>query len=157
MENPAELMENFARVGNQLRLLVSAIGNQKLRQKLIHLLADNDAATPLERLELLNDRTINLETINVWRSWIQTVQTAEHALALPKITLNGRPEPQRRSLSAQICREIFSRLALPTLNEKQLNAALAMLVDDPALCRRDAVEDGVLDRTADGSTYRLAQ
>lgn len=156
MENPAEPMENFARIGNQLRLLVNAIGDQKLRQKLIHLLADNEASTPLERLELLDDRTINLETVNVWRSWIQIAQTAEYALTLPKITLNGRPEPQRHSLSAQICREVFSRLALTTLNENQLNAALAILVDDPAPCRRDAVEDGVLNRTADGSTYRLA-
>ena len=63
---------------------------------------------------------------------------------------------RRRELSVAIVRTVFARLnARGPVSEERLNGALAMLVEDVALVRRDAVDAGALDRTADGRTYRL--
>ena len=43
-----------------------------------------------------------------------------------------------------------------SLGEAELNAAIAMFAADVALVRRDAVDSGVLERSADGAWYRLA-
>lgn len=53
---------------------------------------------------------------------------------------------------------VFERLGADgALSEAELNAGISMIAPDPALVRRDAVDSGVLERTADGSRYRLAQ
>ncbi|NII41624.1 hypothetical protein E9228_002271 [Curtobacterium flaccumfaciens] len=62
----------------------------------------------------------------------------------------------RQEVSTAVVRLVFDRLGPSRrVPESTLNAALAMLVADVALVRRDAVDAGVLTRTADGSAYAL--
>ncbi|WP_083379187.1 DUF2087 domain-containing protein [Boudabousia tangfeifanii] len=60
-------------------------------------------------------------------------------------------------LSNFYCLEVFRRLNKPSLSESELNTGLKMFVTDPALCRRDAVESGVIQRSTDGSSYTLPE
>jgi hypothetical protein len=62
---------------------------------------------------------------------------------------------RRQDLSNAIVQTVFDRLpARRSVSEAALNAALAMFVEDVALVRRDAVDSGVLTRSADGASYR---
>lgn len=71
---------------------------------------------------------------------VEAKETIELLLSVRDVLHTGRIRdlPARRSVS-----------------EAALNAALAMFVEDVALVRRDAVDAGVLTRSADGSSYRL--
>ncbi|WP_114853236.1 DUF2087 domain-containing protein [Brachybacterium sp. YJGR34] len=73
--------------------------------------------------------------------------------------LDGIPAraEESRAVCGRIARTVFERLgAERTLSEPELNAAIAMVAEDVALVRRDAVDAGVLLRSADGAEYRLA-
>ncbi|WIE64118.1 DUF2087 domain-containing protein [Curtobacterium sp. MCLR17_036] len=63
---------------------------------------------------------------------------------------------ERHPLSIRIVELVFARLGpARAVPEPVLNAAIAMVAEDVALVRRDAVDLGVLERTADGASYRL--
>ncbi|WP_341854277.1 DUF2087 domain-containing protein [Brachybacterium sp. GPGPB12] len=73
--------------------------------------------------------------------------------------LDGIPvkTEESREVSGRIARIVFERVGPERgLGEAELNAAIAMFAADVALVRRDAVDSGVLERSADGAWYRLA-
>ena len=73
--------------------------------------------------------------------------------------LDGIPvkTDESREVSARIAQIVFERVGPGrTLTESELNAAIAMFAKDVALVRRDAVDAGVLTRSPDGASYRLA-
>src|SRR5699024_6483991 len=73
--------------------------------------------------------------------------------------LDGIPvrTEESREVSSRIARIVFDRVGPErTLTEPELNAAIAMFAKDVALVRRDAVDSGILTRSADGASYRLA-
>ncbi|APF41054.1 DUF2087 domain-containing protein [Neomicrococcus aestuarii] len=65
-------------------------------------------------------------------------------------------EPERITQSQLIIRTVFERVKpRKFLTEPELNAGLAMFVEDVALVRRDGVDSGFLDRSSDGARYAL--
>lgn len=74
--------------------------------------------------------------------------------------LDGIPvkTEESREVSGQIARLALERFGPErTLIEAELSAAIAMFAADVALVRRDAVDSGILERTAYGAAYRLAR
>ena len=78
-------------------------------------------------------------------------------LEVPRLAGIPVKTEESREVSGRIARLVFERVGRERrLSEPELNAAIAMFAADVALVRRDAVDAGVLERSADGSEYRLA-
>lgn len=65
--------------------------------------------------------------------------------------------PAKRPVRLSVLERIAERLFAPGVEytEKQVNAAALTCFDDPSTLRRYLVEEGLLEREADGSRYRL--
>lgn len=105
---------------------------------------DGDAAVDVEALREIT------EALSLMRS-DQAILEVDRLAGIPVKT------EESREVSGRIARIVFARVgAERTLGEAELNAAIAMFAQDVALVRRDAVDAGVLARSADGTAYRLA-
>ncbi|WP_369797745.1 DUF2087 domain-containing protein [Nocardiopsis sp. CNT312] len=70
-----------------------------------------------------------------------------------------RELPAKRALRRATLRRVADRLFSPEeeYTEKQVNSAILTCFDDPSAMRRYLVEEGYLEREADGSRYRVAR
>jgi hypothetical protein len=104
------------------------------------------------------DGEADVERLRTITDSLATMRSDRAILEIPR--LDGIPvkTEESREVSGQIARIVFERLGPGrSLSEPELNAAIAMFAADVALVRRDAVDAGVLERSADGSRYRLAE
>ncbi len=87
---------------------------------------------------------------------LQLLQAPAAALEFDRIARMPHAEAERVPLSLRIVGVVGDRLgrARP-ISEPVLNAAIAMFAEDVAIVRRDAVDQGVLERTEDGASYRF--
>ena len=146
-DHPAEL--------GRARQLVAMLSAEKLRRGLGRLLTGDGPAEdpsvrgPLSRLDWLGEDG-TADSLALMRS-------DRAILEVPR--LDGIPvkTEESREVSGRIARIVFERVgSARSLGEAELNAAIAMFAADVALVRRDAVDSGVLERSADGAWYRLA-
>ena len=151
------------------RMLFSLLAAPKLRRGLGQLLAGDNAEThqaaekpptdgPLSRLDWLSsDGDVDVQALRRISESLALMRSDRAILEVPR--LDGIPvkTEQSREVSGRIARLVFERVGRERrLSEPELNAAIAMFAADVALVRRDAVDAGVLERSADGSEYRLA-
>lgn len=152
------------------RLLFSLLATPKLRGGLGARLAgagrstagtseDPSVSEPLSRIDWLDaEGEVDLAAVREVADTLSLMRSDQAILEVPR--LDGVPVPtaESREISGRIARLVFERLgSARSLSEPELNAAIAMFVGDVALVRRDAVDSGVLTRTADGTSYRLAE
>lgn len=147
------------------RMLVSMLSAPALRRALGRWLAGDGAPEdpaqrgPLSRIDWLDlDGGVDVEALRGMADALTLMRSDRAILAVPR--LDGIPvkTEESREVSGQIARIVFERVGEGrSLGEAELNAAIAMFAADVALVRRDAVESGVLERTADGTAYRLAR
>ena len=77
-------------------------------------------------------------------------------LATSRITQMPPDGEERIALLDAVVGRVFENMGpRPQLSEPELNARLAMLVDEVAVFRRYAVDYGLLERSQDGSRYWL--
>lgn len=146
------------------RMLFAMLSAPKLRRGLAQLLAgdgpseDPAVRGPLSRLDwLAADGDVDVTVLREVHETLGMMRSDEAILAVGR--LDGIPvkSEESREVSGRIARIVFERVgAERTLTEGELNAAISMFAQDVALVRRDAVDAGVLTRSADGASYRLA-
>jgi len=150
------------------RMLFSLLAAPKLRRGLARKLAgdpadaapaeDPSVSGPLARLDWISeDGAVDDELLRRIAATLALMRSDRAILEVPR--LDGMPveTEESREVSGRIARLVFERAGRDRrLSEPELNAAIAMFADDVALVRRDAVDVGVLERSADGSEYRLA-
>lgn len=147
------------------RMLVSMLSAPALRRALGRRLAGDDSTEepsmpePLSRLGWLGpEGEVDVEALRDMADALALMRSDRAILAVPR--LDGIPvkTEESREVSGQIARLVLERVGRErTLSEAELNAAIAMFAADVALVRRDAVDSGVPERTADGAAYRLAR
>lgn len=155
----------------ECRILLTALRTPKLREQLAWILAaadTNDTADtnasrpivtgPFAQLSWLgNDGTFSNAELTQATNAIKRLLGDDALLLTHRISDMPTDESERITL----LRAIFSRVFENTgrrqrLTESELNARLAMLVEEVALFRRYAVDYGILARCEDGSQYWLA-
>jgi len=114
---------------------------------------------PLSRIDWLDAQgEVDLAAVREVADALTLMRSDRAILEVPP--LDGIPvkTEESREVSGRIAQLVFERVGRDrVLSESELNAAIAMFVSDVALVRRDAVDSGVLTRTADGASYRLAE
>jgi len=146
------------------RMLFAMLAAPKLRAGIGRLLTGQDASEaadvrgPLARLDwLVADGQVDATALREVTEALTLLRSDAAILEVGR--LDGIPvkTEESREVSSRIARIVFERVGTTrTLTEPELNAAIAMLAKDVALVRRDAVDAGVLTRSADGTSYRLA-
>lgn len=87
---------------------------------------------------------------------LQLLQAPAAALEFDRIARMPHAEAERVPLSLRIVGIVGDRLGRTRpLTEPVLNAAIAMFAEDVAVVRRDAADQGLLERTEDGASYRF--
>ena len=155
-DHPAEL--------GRARQLVAMLSAEKLRRGLGRLLTgggpteDPSVRGPLSRLDWLGeDGEVDVAALRRIADSLALMRSDRAILEVPR--LDGIPvkTEESREVSGRIARIVFERVGPErSLGEAELNAAISMFAADVALVRRDAVDSGVLERSADGAWYRLA-
>lgn len=114
---------------------------------------------PLDRIDWLRaDGQVDAPMLREVVDALSLMRSSDAILEVPRLESLPPREVDRIAASGRIARMVFERLGADgALSEAELNAGISMIAPDPALVRRDAVDSGVLERTADGSRYRLAQ
>ena len=146
------------------RMLFAMLSAPKLRAGLGRVLTGAgapeapDVNGPLSRLDWLGpDGEVDVAALREITEALSLMRSDEAILEVGR--LEGIPvkTEESREVSARIARIVFARVGPErSLSEAELNAAIAMFAQDVALVRRDAVDAGVLTRSADGASYRLA-
>ena len=146
------------------RMLFAMLSAPKLRAGIGRLLAGADAPEaadvrgPLSRLDWLGaDGQVDAAALRETAEALALMRSDQAILEVGR--LDGIPvrTEESREVSSRIARLVFDRVGpTRTLTEPELNAAIAMFAKDVALVRRDAVDSGILTRSADGASYRLA-
>lgn len=147
------------------RMLLAMLSAPKLRAGIGRALVGDgtpeapDVRGPLSQLDWLGpDGEIDTAALHESAEAVALMRSSEAILEVGQ--LDGIPvkTEESREVSSRIARIVFERVgAERTLRESELNAAIAMFAKDVALVRRDAVDAGVLTRSADGAAYRLAR
>jgi len=160
MSSPRDLSTPLGRA----RMLLAMLAVPKLRAGIGRTLAGDgapeapDVRGPLSQLDWLEaDGEADDAALRASAEAIALMRSSEAILEVGR--LDGIPvrTEESREVSGRIARIVFERVgAERTLTEGELNAAIAMFAADVALVRRDAVDAGVLERSADGAAYRLA-
>lgn len=146
------------------RMLFAMLATPKLRRGLAAMLAgeglpeDPSVRGPLSRLDWLTaGGEADAATLRGVAEALGVMRSDEAILAVGRLDAIPVKTEESRAVSSRIARIVFERVgAGRTLTEGELNAAIAMFAQDVALVRRDAVDAGVLTRSADGASYRLA-
>lgn len=150
------------RVLGRARQVVSVMADPSLRSAVVGSTASDQAALDDRTRAALGgfdwvhagapDRVLLAETGRA----LQDLTAPSAVLAFDRIERMPAKEDARHALSVRIIGVVAARLGVSRpVSEAVLNAAIAMLAADVALVRRDAVDLGVLERTADGSAYRF--
>lgn len=113
---------------------------------------------PLSRLDWLSsDGAVDVPALRRISESLALMRSDRAILEVPRLAGIPVKSEESREVSSRIVRVVFERVGRERrLSEPELNAAIAMFAADVALVRRDAVDAGVLERSADGSEYRLA-
>lgn len=145
------------------RMLFAMLSAPKLRAGIGRILAGEgapeapDVRGPLAQLDWLgSDGEVDVAALRETTEALALMRSDKAILEVGR--LDGIPvkTEESREVSARIAGIVFERVgAERTLSEAELNAAIAMFAQDVALVRRDAVDAGVLTRSADGAAYRL--
>lgn len=161
MSSSSDLAQPLGRA----RMLFAMLSAPALREGVAWMLlgegvpAEPSVRGPLSQLDWLqDDGEVQLESLRETTTALNLIRSDRAILEVGR--LDGIPvkTEESREVSARIARIVFERLGEErTLSEAELNAAIAMFTADVALVRRDAVDAGVLTRSADGAVYRLAR
>jgi hypothetical protein len=113
---------------------------------------------PLSRLDWLgSDGAVDVPALRRISESLALMRSDQAILEVPRLAGIPVKTEESREVSGRIARLVFERVGRERrLSEPELNAAIAMFAADVALVRRDAVDAAVLERSADGSEYRLA-
>lgn len=142
------------------RMLFSLLATPKLRLALAARLSGNQtdatgaSLPPLDWLDESGqvDAALARETASALMSTISDRAILDAA----QVSEMPADAGERMELSQRIVSIVFERFARSqTLSEPELNAGIAMFCRDFALIRRDAVDSGFLERSADGAHYAL--
>lgn len=137
------------------RLLLNILSSDKLRPRLAEALSGGRVADVIARLSFMSPDGLNKEQVLALRSALNDSLSPLAQLEAPPVELPPRAG-DRLPLSQRACAAVFERAGWTSCTEAELNAALAQLVDDVALARRDCVDSGFLLRDLAGSRYHLA-
>ncbi|MEE1650128.1 DUF2087 domain-containing protein [Brachybacterium sp. J144] len=152
----------------RVRMMFSLLSTPKLRRGLgrrlagrvdegVHAPEDPSVSGPLSRLDWLGpEGDVDLDALRRITNSLALMRSDRAILEVPRV--DGIPvrTEESREVSGRIARLVFERIGPERqLSEPELNAAIAMFAADVALVRRDAVDAGVLERSADGAVYRL--
>jgi hypothetical protein len=132
--------------------LLAGLGNGRA-----HDAGDERTAAAVARFDWVGaDGAVDAALLGQAKDAVELLRSDRAVLHVGRITDLPLDAGARREVSTAVVRLVFDRLGPSRrVPESTLNAALAMLVADVALVRRDAVDAGVLTRTADGSAYAL--
>ncbi|APX33728.1 hypothetical protein BH708_14545 [Brachybacterium sp. P6-10-X1] len=161
MPTPRDLPSALSRA----RMLCALLATPKLRQGLGTMLsgagASEDSAVrgPLSRLDWIDeDGEVDAAALRETAEMLALLRSGEAILEVPQLPEIPQKIEESREVCGRIAELVFDRVGRErTLGEAELNAAIAMFAQDVALVRRDAVDAGVLTRSADGTAYRLAE
>ena len=145
-------------------MLCALLAAPKLRRGLGAVLSGSGASEdpavrgPLSRLDWIDeDGEVDAAALRESAEVLALLRSGEAILDVPRLPEIPQKIEESREVCGRIARLVFERVGRGrTLGEAELNAAIAMFAPDVALVRRDAVDAGVLTRSADGSAYRLA-
>lgn len=160
MPTPRDLPSALSRA----RMLCALLAAPKLRRGLGAMLSGSGASEdpavrgPLSRLDWIDeDGEVDAAALRDSAEVLALLRSGEAILEVPRLLEIPQKTEESREVCGRIARLVYERAGRGrTLNEAELNAAIAMFARDVALVRRDAVDAGVLTRSADGSAYRLA-
>lgn len=146
------------------RMLLSMLAAPKLRRALGEQLAggcpsdDPSVRGPLSRLDWLpGDGEIDVESVREMTAALSVMRSPAAILEVGRLESLPERAAERIAVSRRLVGLVLDRLGTGrAISEAELNAALAMVTKDVALVRRDAVDSGLLTRTADGAQYHLA-
>lgn len=146
------------------RMLLAMLCAPKLREGIGRVLAGqgtpeaSDVRGPLSRLDWLGpEGEVDAAALRESAEAIALLRSDAAVFEVGRLDAMPVKTEESRELSARIARIVFERVgAEKVLSEPELNAAIAMFAADVALVRRDAVDAGVLTRSADGTAYRLS-
>lgn len=144
------------------RMLFSLLSAPAIRTQLGEVLAAAEGAStpsgPLTRLDWLGeDGAVDAARLREVVEAIGVMRSSEAILEVGPLEELPSREADRVAMSVRIVHRVFERMGgARSLTEPEVNAGIAMITDDVALVRRDGVDAGVLQRTADGAAYRLA-
>lgn len=170
---PTPAMDLDAALG-RARMLFSMLSSPKLRTALGQRLTggerpagtenpvgtqDSSTDGPLGRIDWLQpDGQVDAPALREVVDALSLMRSSDAILEVPRLESLPPREDDRIAASGRIARMVFERLGTEgALSEAELNAGISMIAPDPALVRRDAVDSGVLERTADGGRYRLVR
>lgn len=152
------------------RMLLTMLRTPKLRDQLATVLTTQDdamqaadaltalpASSPVRRLAWLGaDGLIQTDRLGEAVDDLTALLDDQAVLATTRIADMPADPDDRATLVRAVCGRAFENTGARTrLTEPELNARLAMLVEDVATFRRHAVDLGLLARTPDGRGYRL--
>ena len=145
-------------------MLCALLAAPKLRQGLGAMLSGSGTAEdpavrgPLSRLDWIDEGgEVDATALRETAETLALLRSGEAILEVSRLPEIPQKIEESRELCGRIAQLVFERAGRErTLSEAELNAAIAMFARDVALVRRDAVDAGVLTRSADGSAYRLA-
>ncbi|ATG50340.1 hypothetical protein CFK38_01475 [Brachybacterium vulturis] len=117
-----------------------------------------DVRGPLSRVDWLRpDGEVDVAAVREIAETLALMRSDQAILEVGRLDGIPAKTEESQAVSARIATIVFERVGpRRTLSEAELNAAIAMFAQDVALVRRDAVDAGVLVRSADGAAYRLA-
>ncbi|AWE42751.1 MULTISPECIES: DUF2087 domain-containing protein [unclassified Actinobaculum] len=141
---------------SEIRLLLNVLCAPSLRKELAAVLSgDRTQSAPVNRLSFVDATGLNADALQQLRAAVTEALDVEAIFEQGPIELPVQ-ERRRLPLARRACEEVFRRNRWQSCTEVELNAALAVFVDDVALARRDCVDNGILQRDAGGRRYRLA-
>ena len=138
-----------------IRLLLNILCAPKLRMQFAQAITDAVVTGPISRLSFIGEEGV-IETAAL--SLRNRFNASTGPLGILQFSTIDLPTNscKRVPLSQEACKVAFERAGWSTCTEAELNAALAQLVDDVALARRDCVDSGFLIRDLAGVRYHLA-
>ena len=149
------LSEEDAAAVKRARMLVSAVASKVLRKDLAVLL-DGDPIEPRRGpgYDWFQDGAIDEPLLRDTANRLKKFLDSDLITRIGRLERMPDTEPERVAMSQRIAAVVFERVApKKSLTEADLNAAVAMFVEDVAIVRRDCVDSGYLVRTSDGGKY----
>ena len=160
----------------ECRMLLTMLRTPKLRRAFVRVLAAQDASDtdgaqatsgtvgtagavtgPLRQIGWIGeDGVLSNDGLTAAAQDIRLRLGDTAVLATSRITQMPPDGEERIALLDAVVGRVFENMGpRPQLSEPELNARLAMLVDEVAVFRRYAVDYGLLERSQDGSRYWL--
>ena len=145
------------------RMLFAMLSTPKLRAGIGRVLSGegapeaSDVRGPLCQLDWLGAAgEVDVESLREITEVLALLRSDQAILEVGRLDRIPVKTEESREVSARIARIVFERVGPGrSLTEAELNSAISMFAQDVALVRRDAVDAGVLTRSADGAAYRL--